>query len=57
MSEHGAASFIKRRWGAWLTWTVERAHALNVYSALLSFYYSDWVLRGFPLALLELYLR
>ena len=36
-----AASFIKRRWGARLTWTVERAHALNVYSALLSFYCSD----------------
>ena len=41
LSEHGAASFIKRRWGARLTWTVERAHALNVYSALLSFCCSD----------------
>ena len=41
LSEHGAASFIKGRWGARLTWTVERAHALNVYSALLSFCCSD----------------
>ena len=35
MSEHSAAFYIKRRWGARLTWAIERA--FNIYPALVSF--------------------
>ena len=41
MSGHRAVSYIKRCWGARLTWTVERAHAVNICSALLDFCCAD----------------